>query len=57
MGFPQEYWNGLPSSPPADLPDPGNETCTTGDSLQLSHLGSLAVETSELIFLILDPDG
>jgi len=24
MGFPrQEYWNGLPCSPPGDLPDPG----------------------------------
>ena len=24
LGFPrQEYWNGLPFSPPGDLPDPG----------------------------------
>ena len=24
LGFPrQEYWNGLPFSPPEDLPDPG----------------------------------
>ena len=24
MGFPrQEYWSGLPSPPPGDLPDPG----------------------------------
>ena len=24
MGFPrQEYWSGLPCSPPGDLPDPG----------------------------------
>ena len=27
LGFSrQEYWNGLPSSPPGDLPDPGIET-------------------------------
>ena len=27
MGFPrQEYWNGLPFSPPEDLPDPGIES-------------------------------
>ena len=26
MGFPwQEYWSGLPSPPPGDLPDPGTE--------------------------------
>ena len=26
MGFPrQEYWSGLPFSPPGDLPDPGTE--------------------------------
>ena len=26
MGFSrQEYWNGLPCSPPGDLPDPGIE--------------------------------
>ena len=26
MGFPrQEYWSGLPFSPPGDLPDPGVE--------------------------------
>ena len=26
MGFPkQEYWSGLPCSPPGDLPDPGAE--------------------------------
>ena len=26
MGFPrQEYWSGLPSPPPGDLPDPGIE--------------------------------
>ena len=26
MGFPrQEYWSGLPCSPPGDLPDPGIE--------------------------------
>ena len=26
MGFPrQEYWSGLPFSPPGDLPDPGIE--------------------------------
>ena len=29
MGFSrQEYWSGLPYSPPGDLPDPGMETVT-----------------------------
>ena len=29
MGFSkQEYWSGLPSPPPGDLPDPGIETAT-----------------------------
>ena len=29
MGFPrQEYWNGLPCSPPGDLPDPGIESAS-----------------------------
>ena len=28
MGFSrQEYWSGLPCSPPGDLPDPGIEPC------------------------------
>ena len=41
----QEYWSGLPCSPPGDLPDPGIEpTCALpplqADSLLLSHLGS-----------------
>ena len=42
----QEYWSGLPCSPPGDLPDPGIETAlpTTRalqtDSLPLSHQGS-----------------
>ena len=27
LGFSgQEYWSGLPFSPPEDLPDPGNES-------------------------------
>jgi len=30
MGFPrQEYWGGLPSPTPRDLPDPGDRTCTS----------------------------
>ena len=29
IGFPrQEYWSGLPFSPPGDLPDPGVETAS-----------------------------
>ena len=48
MGFSrQEYWNGLPCSPPGDLPDPGMEatfpvvSALQVDSLPLSHQGSL----------------
>ena len=47
MGFyRQEYWHGLRSPPPRDLPDPGIETVSPGtpalqsDSLLLSHWGS-----------------
>ena len=44
MGFPrQEYWSGLPSLPPGDLPDPGIEPrCPElqADSLPPSHWGS-----------------
>ena len=41
--FWQEYWSGLPLSPPRDLPDPGIESASPsvpaliGDSLTLSH--------------------
>ena len=48
LGFPrQEYWSGLPSPPPGDLPDPGIEPtfpaspALQADSLPLSHWGSL----------------
>ena len=41
MGFSrQEYWSGLPSPPPGDLPDPGTEFVSPvlqADSLLLSH--------------------
>ena len=44
MGFSkQEYWSGLPCSPPGDLPDPGIETsfpALQADFLLLSHWGS-----------------
>ena len=36
----QEYWSGLPFSPPADLPNPGIEPASPAlqaDSLALSH--------------------
>ena len=42
----QEYWSGLPFSPPGDLPHPGIEPMSpvapelAGDSLPLNHLGS-----------------
>ena len=42
----QEYWSGLPSTAPGDLPKPGIEPMSLvspaliSDSLQLSHLGS-----------------
>ena len=47
MGFfRQEYWSGLPFSPPADRSDPGMEHADSGspalqaDSLLVSHQGS-----------------
>ena len=47
MGFSrQEYWSGLPCSPPGDLPDPGIEPVASAwqeDSLPLSHQGSSLV--------------
>ena len=48
MGFSrQEYWSGLPFSPPGDLPDPETEPTSPGspalqvDSLPLNQQGSL----------------
>ena len=42
MGFPrQEYWSGLPSPSPGDLPDPGiklRSPVLEADSLSVSHL-------------------
>src|SRR5574337_1166978 len=50
MGFSrQEYWGGLPCSPPGDLPNPGIKPASTvapalqADCLPLSHQGSLYV--------------
>ena len=47
MGFSRkEYWNGLPCSPPRELPDPGITpespafSASQVDSLLLSHRGS-----------------
>ena len=47
MGFSrQEYWSGLPFSPPEDLPDPGIKPTSPKspalqvDSLPLSHQGN-----------------
>ena len=46
MVFPkQEFWSGLPFSPPGDLPDPGIKCASLGllycraDTLSLCHLG------------------
>ena len=45
MGFSrQEYWSGLPSSPPGDLPNPGDQIlvshiCCTGKQV-IYHLAS-----------------
>ena len=51
LGFPrQEYWSGLPCSPPGDLLDPGELACPTlaGDFLPLSHMGSDASDWPHL---------
>ena len=46
LGFSkQEYWSGLPSPPPGDLPNPGIKLTSLAlkvDSLPLSHLGNPA---------------
>ena len=46
MGFPREYWSGLPFPPPGDLPNPGSNPGHLhlhANSLPLSHQGSLIV--------------
>ena len=54
MGFPrQEYWSGLPSSTPGDLPDPGikpKSTAVQVGSLPLSHQGS-----HKIVWITLNP--
>ena len=48
----QEYWNGLPCSPPGDLLDPGIEPTSPltpawqADSLWLSHWGNLSLNVA-----------
>ena len=53
IGFPkQEYWSGLPSPSPGDLPDSRIKPTSPAwqeDSLLLSGLGSPLVMVSELI--------
>ena len=53
IAFPkQEYWSGLPSPSPGDLPDSGIKPTSPvwqADSLTLSHPGSPLVKVSELI--------
>ena len=57
MGFPrQEYWNGLPSPPPEDLPNPGIEPASPVlqvDLLPLSHQEARYDASSQLLFLYL----
>ena len=55
MGFPrQEYWNGLPFSPPGVLPNPGINPYLLSllywqaDSLPLCLLGSLCMHISSI---------
>ena len=47
VGFPsQEYWDGLPFSPPGNLPDPGvkpSSPALQADSLPLSYQGSPSI--------------
>ena len=49
----QEYWNGLPSPPPEDLPNPGIKPesppspALQVDSLLLSHQGSPQTQYSD----------
>ena len=48
----KEYWNGLPCSPPGDLPNPRIEprsTALQADSLPPSHLGSLYLALVALV--------
>ena len=55
MGFlMQEYWSGLPFSPPGDLPDSGIEPVSPAwqvDSLPLSHQGSHVHMDTLVVFL------
>ena len=54
MGFSQEeYWNGLPSPPPGDLPDSTIELMSPAlqvDSLPLNHLWSPHKSTQVVLF-------
>ena len=51
MGFPrQEYWSGLPSSPPEDLSDPGIEPASpVSPALQLDSLSTEPSENANLV--------
>ena len=50
----QEYWSGLPFSPPGDLPDLGIKSLSPRlavDSLPLSHQRSLSISMHVSIFV------
>ena len=49
MGFSrQEYWTGLPCSPPGDLPDPGIKPALQADSLPAEPQGKTKVGNMEM---------
>ena len=53
MGFPRPgYWNGLPFSPPGDLPDPGIEPGSLGFLPVLSVIFVFGVLNMQNIYLI-----
>ena len=58
MGFSrEEYWSGLPSPPPGDLPNPGIEAgspALKADSSPLSHRGT-PIADIDLVTMLLFP--
>jgi len=59
MGFfRQEYWSGLPCTPPGDLPDPGLNPCLLHRVLYYQcHLGSLFLTIKALNSKVRESNG
>ena len=52
VGFPRQYWNGLPFPPPGDLPDPGIKSMSlTSPALACRFFATRAIKEGQSILI------